>query len=310
MNDKRYYRVILGRGHKFADECHNGGFIGADYDIEMDLTDKLPERWQDFNEEFRPVWLQKNPTKTRLAAGLACGALHSVCKEINIGDIVLSPTGDRTYLVGEVSSDYFYNENGNLPHRRKVTWFPNTIFRDDMTNELKRTTGAAGTVIDTTGYANELEVLIGSQPKETIISTDQTVEDPSVFALEKHLEDFLCANWGQTKLGKNYDIYSEEGELVGQQYPSDTGPIDILAISKDKKELLVVELKKGRASDSVVGQIQRYMGYVKAELTETDQTVKGVIIALEDDKKIQRALSVTTNIDFYRYKVSFELFKA
>ena len=111
MNDKRYYRVILGRGHKFADECHNGGFIGADYDIEMDLTDKLPERWQDFNEEFRPVWLQKNPTKTRLAAGLACGALHSVCKEINIGDIVLSPTGDRTYLVGEVSSDYFYNEN-------------------------------------------------------------------------------------------------------------------------------------------------------------------------------------------------------
>jgi len=187
---------------------------------------------------------------------------------------------------------------------------PNTIFRDDMTNELKRTTGAAGTVIDTTGYANELEVLIGNQPKETIFSTDQTVEDPSVFALEKHLEDFLCANWGQTKLGKNYDIYSEEGELVGQQYPSDTGPIDILAISKDEKELLVVELKKGRASDSVVGQIQRYMGYVKAELTEPDQTVKGVIIALEDDKKIQRALSVTTNIDFYRYKVSFELFKA
>ena len=34
----------------------------------------------------------------------------------------------------------------------------------------------------------------------------------------------------------------EEGETVGQQYQSDTGPIDILAVSKDKKELLVIEL--------------------------------------------------------------------
>tara|TARA_B110000977_G_C10778384_1_gene377572 strand:+ start:39 stop:326 length:288 start_codon:yes stop_codon:yes gene_type:complete len=91
--------------------------------------------------------------------------------------------------------------------------------------------------------------------------------------------------------------------------PSDTGPLDILAISKDRKTLLVIELKKGRVSDNVVGQIQRYMGYVKEELCEDYQTVKGVIIGLEDDVRIKRALSVTTNIEFYRYKVSFDLFK-
>jgi restriction system protein len=71
----------------------------------------------------------------------------------------------------------------------------------------------------------------------------------------------------------------------------------------------VVELKKGRVSDNVVGQIQRYMGYVKDELAEVDQVVKGVIIGLEDDLKIRRALSVTNNIEFYRYRVSFNLFK-
>jgi restriction system protein len=130
-----------------------------------------------------------------------------------------------------------------------------------------------------------------------------------VFALEKHLEDFLVQNWKQTELGKHYEIFEEEGELVGQQYPSDTGPIDILAISKDKKTILVVELKKGRVSDNVVGQIQRYMGYVKEELAEKDQQVKGVIIGLEDDLRIRRALSVTTNIEFYRYKVNFQLYK-
>ena len=97
--------------------------------------------------------------------------------------------------------------------------------------------------------------------------------------------------------------------MVGQQFPSDTGPIDILAISKDQNTLLVVELKRGRASDVVVGQIQRYMGYVKEELAEAQQEVRGIIIALEDDLKLTRALSVTNNIDFYRYSVSFKLFK-
>ena len=85
--------------------------------------------------------------------------------------------------------------------------------------------------------------------------------------------------------------------------------MDILAVSKDKKALLVVELKKGRARDAVVGQVQRYMGYVLDELAESNQTVRGCIIALEDDLRLRRALRVTTNIDFYKYKVHFELFR-
>lgn len=183
------------------------------------------------------------------------------------------------------------------------------IDRSSMSELLKKSTGSIGTVSDITKYAEEIERMIAGVRPPTLISTDETVEDPSNFALEKHLEDFLVQNWKQTELGKQYDIYEEDGELVGQQYPSDTGPLDILAISKDKRELLVVELKKGRVSDIVVGQIQRYMGYVKEELAEEGQRVKGVIIALEDDIRIRRALSVTTNIEFYKYQVSFKLFK-
>ena len=58
-----------------------------------------------------------------------------------------------------------------------------------------------------------------------------------------------------------------------------------------------------------LAKIQRYMGYVKEELAEDNQQVKGVIIGLEDDLRIKRALSVTNNIEFYRYQVSFKLFK-
>jgi restriction system protein len=51
------------------------------------------------------------------------------------------------------------------------------------------------------------------------------------------------------------------------------------------------------------------MGYVQEELAEVNQQVKGIIIGLEDDLRIKRALAVTTNIDFYRYAVSFKLYK-
>ena len=83
--------------------------------------------------------------------------------------------------------------------------------------------------------------------------------------------------------------------------------MDVLAISKDKSELLVVELQKGRASNVVVGQIQRYMGFARYELAEVNQTVKGVIIGPESDLRLRRALSVIPNIKFYRYEVNFKL---
>ena len=52
------------------------------------------------------------------------------------------------------------------------------------------------------------------------------------------------------------------------------------------------------------------MGFVKDELAEPGQTVRGVIIALDDDNRIRRALSVASNIDFYRYEVNFKLHRA
>lgn len=306
---KNYYRIMLGRGSKYAKEAHKGNFIGAGWFEDIDLLNKLPENWRDFNKVMIPVYLKKYPEKTKVAAGLACGFLWTIAKGIQLGDIVLSPDGEGAYFVGEIASDYSYNKDGHLPHRRKVNWFSKTIERSQMSEALQNSTGSIGTVSTITKYADEIEKLILGDRPPAIIATDETVEDPSVFALERHLEDFLVQNWKHTELGKRYDIYEEEGELVGQQYPTDTGPVDILAISKDKKELLVVELKKGRASAVVVGQIQTYMGYAKEELAEAGQSVRGVIIAHEDDTRLRHALSVARDIDFYTYKVSFKLVK-
>ena len=306
---KEYYRVMLGRKSIFAKECRNKGFIFGNFDIDQDLTNSLQQDLRDFNKEFIPIYLQNNPEKSKFSAGSSCGFLWTISKKIKKGDIVFSPDGEGNYFVGEVTGDYQYIPNSDKPHRREVKWGSEKIDRADMSQELKYSTGSIGTVCQISKYKKELEKLIkGEDFNSVITTTDETIEDPTVFALEKHLEDFLVQNWNQTPLGKKYDIYKDE-ENSGQQFPTDTGPIDILAISKDKKEVLVVELKKGRASDTVVGQIQRYMGYVTECIAEDTQQVKGIIIALDDDKRIKFALKVAPNIDFYRYEVKFNLIK-
>ena len=291
-----------------AEECFSANCIAAGFIQNQNLTGKLPDQWRTFNKEFIPIFLSTHPEKTKIGAGLACGALWTVCKGMLKGDIVLCPDGTGRYKVGEISGEYFYEPNKPLCHRRPVTWLNTVIDRATMSEALRNSTGSIGTVSNITQHRDEIEKLIGGVSVPKLISTDSTVENASSFALEEHLEDFLVKNWSNTELGKEYEIYEEDGEKA-QQYQTDTGPLDILAISKDKKHLLVVELKKGRASDVVVGQTLRYMSYVQEELAEENQTVRGLIIAHEDDQRIRRALSMTPSISFYRYQVSFKLVK-
>lgn len=306
---KNYYRVMLGRKSAYAAEAHVGNYIGAGWFPEVSLKNTLTDSYRDFNRLMIPEYLKLHPEKSKIAAGLACGSLWTISRGIQIGDVVLCPDGKGSYYAGEVTGEYEYHPQQTLPHRRPVRWFERTLSRQDMGDALRHSTCPIGTVSHVSRYAEEIEGLLsGNRPLEACVA-DSGAEDPSVFALEKHLEDFLIQNWKSTELGKTYDIYEVDGELVGQQYPSDTGPLDILAISKDKKVLLIVELKRGRASDAVVGQIQRYMGYVKDELAEPSQVVKGVIIAFEDDLRIHRALSVAQNIELYTYQIQFKLEK-
>lgn len=307
---KRYYRIMLGKKSAHAAECFAGGYIGSGFGgIKRDVAQELPDEFRAFSQNFIPEMQRIHPGKSKIALGLWCGFAWTICKGIRIGDLVFCPDGSGSYRAGEVAGEYYYIADGDLPHRRPVRWLTQTIGRADMSQALRSSTGSSGTVSEISKYSDELDKLIGGGAPPTLISTDATVEDPASFALEEHLEAFLVQNWAQTELGKQYDIYEEDGERVGQQYLTDTGPLDILAISKDRKRLLVVELKKGRASDAVVGQTLRYMSFVQEELAEQGQTVLGVIIAHEDDSKIRRALMMTPNISFYKYQVSFKLAK-
>ena len=304
---KKYRRVMLGRKSANAEDGLKGGWIAAGFLFGIDLTGQFPPTFQEFNAKMRAVYLEQNPDKSNVLAGLACGMLHSICQGANIGDVILMPDTEGYIHFGEISGDYFYDPDYELPHKRPVRWHEKAVRMSELSKALQKSIWTIGTAINVSKHAAEIEAILGGQQAPALVAADPDVEDVSVFALEQHLEDFLVANWEATTLGKTHNLYAVEGETTGQQFPTDTGPIDILAISKDKKELLVIELKRGRASDRVVGQIQRYMGYVLAELAEPGQSVRGVIIALEEDLRLKRALSVAPNINFFRYKVSFQL---
>jgi restriction system protein len=303
----KYYRVFLGSGAKHTQECVEKGFIGINYGFETSLTPYLAETWSESRGQIKPVYLNFNPKSSPVGAGLSCGALWTFGRGMQRGDVFFSPDGNGNYFSGEITGDYKYVENSFFPHQREVTWRKATFPRSDMSDDLKKATGATLTIIEVTRFTSEIEALLGGKSKISISSSDETIEDPSEFVFEKHLEDFLVGNWAQTELAKKYDLVTDGGLVVAQQYQSDTGPIDILAISKDKKEYLVIELKKGRASDAVVGQTLRYMGFVKNDLAVNGETVRGAVIAHKNDLRLRNALSMVPSIDFFIYQVDFTL---
>ena len=86
---KKYYRIMLGKGGSKAEECYRDGYIGADFDIYQDLSNELTDDWRVFNKKFIPIFISARPEKTKVAAGLACGMLWTICKGLEVDDIVL-----------------------------------------------------------------------------------------------------------------------------------------------------------------------------------------------------------------------------
>ena len=189
---KKYNRIMLGRAGRFAKKCREEGYIGANFDIKKDLSDSLPENWREFNEKTIPLWLESNPDKSKTAAGVACGFLWTIAKGLQIGDIVLCPSGEGTYYVGEIVGDYFYAPNTDLPHRRKVEWKDKVIPRKSMSQKLQNSTGSIGTCCDITRYEEEIEALVSGSMSVKMPEKKVIVEPAKSFE-ERALHILFCS---------------------------------------------------------------------------------------------------------------------
>tara|TARA_Y100000816_G_scaffold291900_1_gene284880 strand:- start:1041 stop:1970 length:930 start_codon:yes stop_codon:yes gene_type:complete len=154
--------------------------------------------------------------------------------------------------------------------------------------------------------SSDLEEIVENYKKLLSIKSNSTpTSRHGVFYMEKQLEDFIIHNWNDTELGKKYKLIIKDGELLSQQYKTDIGFIDILVKDKETNSHVVIELKKNQTSDDTVGQVTRYMGWVKRKLNDKD--VKGIIIAGAYDKKLEYALEYVENVNVFIYEVDFKL---
>ena len=130
-------------------------------------------------------------------------------------------------------------------------------------------------------------------------------EDKNEFAYEKDLQNFLSKNLHLIEPGLK--LFEDE-EINGIEYPVGGRYIDILAIDKNNN-YVVIELKVSRGYDRVVGQLLRYVAWVKKNQAEKGQIVRGIIIAREISEDLSLASDGLSNVELFEYQLSITLNK-
>jgi endonuclease NucS-like protein len=129
----------------------------------------------------------------------------------------------------------------------------------------------------------------------------EATREASEFALESHLRDFLAKNLERIEPGLR--LYVSDNE-TGVEYRIDDGRIDLLAIDRDGK-YVVIELKLSRGRNKTLGQLLYYMGWVDQHLG--NGPCRGVIIANEIPDDLKVAVSRAPGVFIARYMMSFSV---
>lgn len=302
--EKNYWAIHMGENNKYADISYENNFIGIGWEIK-DLTNFRDLSNRQFKEKITPFIKNVFPDKSINALGQITGQLYRFSNLMKINDIVLVPyTQESKIYVGMINSDYFYQDKVDtkcpFQHRRKIKWLK-IINYSEVSQALRNSLGSIMTTFSIGDHEDEIEKLLSKNTAQ--LST----EDYKEFGLESHLEEFLVHNWGKLSIGKKYSILEEEGKIIGQQYVTPIGRIDILAKNNNNGGWLIIELKKGKSDDQVVGQVLRYIGWVKENLAESEEKVNGLIITQDKGDKLLYALKTLKNVNLMTYTVKFDL---
>ena len=227
---------------------------------------------------------------------------HNLTKT-DVGYGLVSVAGVREYFPGPREKVIVYDDEG----RKYITKMHSSAARiDGLTDWYKNhSTAEIGDSIEIT--INPDKSIKLSLKKEPKIYTEEESEEESsaveiVPSMEQLLEDFLEKNLNH--LEKGLKLYHDDDGIPGRQYSTDIGIIDLLCIDKDNN-FVILEIKKGKGSDKVVGQITRYMGWIKENLAN-NKVVRGIVIVHEIDKKLDYSASVLRNVEIRYYKINLE----
>jgi restriction system protein len=267
--------------------------------------------WRDFGDTYGQSEPELRATSEKHSVSpMSFRMFWNFSREIKEGDIVLARQGRKKIAgVGTVLRTAYYDPRKNTPSLQAKNNYPNHIdvqWRTDFVpREFDRIVFGMQTIYeidderfrDLVGDLAPIVGIVGTKSADPLPNTE--------FVLERYLEEFIESNFAAI-FGKNLALYREEG-VSGRQYMTDVGPIDLLAQDTTTGDFVVIELKKGRESDQVVGQTLRYMGWTKENLCKGNQQVRGMIICKSADARLEYALRMTRDISVSYYRIDFTL---
>lgn len=129
------------------------------------------------------------------------------------------------------------------------------------------------------------------------------IKNPTDFKSEEELRQYLINIWENIKI-------VQEWNLIESEYDTGDGSrIDLLAKHKGRKQLIVIELKLLKTDDKAIGQLMRYIGWVKLHKCNADEEVKGLIISNQINKNLLYAIQCVDCIDLMLYEKKGNIFK-
>ena len=145
-------------------------------------------------------------------------------------------------------------------------------------------------------FANLNEELVSSAD-DSENSAQQPNGEQSNFKYERDLQTAFCVQISSLFPGC---------EILGQQYSVGGKRIDVLLEDKNG-DLLVVELKAGRADYAVFGQISMYIGMLSQLPKFSGKKVRGVIVVGGADDGLMHACRTNPDISVKIYQMRIEL---
>lgn len=119
--------------------------------------------------------------------------------------------------------------------------------------------------------------------------------------LEQDFENKILRN--DMVFGRKLKMY-ETDLAYGRQYiiPG-IGRLDLLTQEVDTNDFYIIELKKGKGDDEIIGQLARYMGWVSQNLVKNDEKVYGIICVHQVTEKLRLSAQIIPNVYLYEYGV-------
>ena len=139
---------------------------------------------------------------------------------------------------------------------------------------------------------------VAQQASDTV--DEELPPTPSEFAYERDLSAFLAKHLSIIEPGLR--LYEDEG-ITGVEFPVGGRFVDILGVDAQNR-LVVIELKVSRGYDRVVGQLLRYVAWIKKYQAEPGQGVRGIIVAREISEDLKLACSGLSDVELFEYELS------